>query len=181
MIKKALAAAALSSFLTLTIPAQTAFKYPEARKADVVEDYHGVKVADPYRWMEDTGSAETQAWIEAQNKLTNEYLGTISQRDALRKRLTELWDYERISAPSKIGDKYIYSRNDGLQNQSVLYITDSIDDPGKVFFDPNKLSEDGTAALSGSSFTDDGKLWAYGVARSGSDRTEWRIMNVETG
>jgi prolyl oligopeptidase len=181
MIKKFLAVAALSSFLTLSFPAQTGFKYPEARKGDVVDDFHGVKVADPYRWMEDTGSTETQAWIEAQNKLTNEYLGTISQRDALRKRLTELWDYERISAPSKVGDKYIYSRNDGLQNQSVLYITDSIDDPGRVFFDPNKLSEDGTAALSGSSFTKDGKLWAYGVARSGSDRTEWRIMNVETG
>ncbi|HSI89384.1 MAG TPA: prolyl oligopeptidase family serine peptidase [Pyrinomonadaceae bacterium] len=181
MIKKILTAAALSSFLTISISAQTAFKYPEARKGDVVEDYHGVKVADPYRWLEETGSTETQAWIEAQNKLTNEYLGTISQRDALRKRFTELWNYERISAPSKVGDKYIYSKNDGLQNQSVLYITDSVDDPGRVFFDPNKLSDDGTAALSGSSFSKDGKLWAYGVARSGSDRTEWRVMNVETG
>ena len=182
MFKKALLTAALVSFLLPAVPAQKkAYTYPEARKADVVEDYHGVKVADPYRWMEDTGSEETQAWIEAQNQLTNEYLGTITERDALRKRLTELWNYERISAPSKIGDKYIYSRNDGLQNQSVLYITDTIADPGKVFFDPNKLSEDGTAALSGSSFTDDGKLWAYGVAKSGSDRTEWRIMNVETG
>ncbi|HCA58278.1 MAG TPA: S9 family peptidase [Blastocatellia bacterium] len=163
------------------MPAQKGFEYPKARKADQVDDFHGVKVADPYRWMEDTGSAETQSWIEAQNKLTNSYFETIPQRARIRERLTEIWNYERVSAPSKIGKRYIYSRNDGLQNQSVLYITDSINDPGKVFFDPNKLSSDGTAALSGSSFTEDGKLWAYGVARSGSDRTEWRIMNVETG
>lgn len=181
MFRKALSLVTVLSVLVLTIPAQKGFEYPKARKADQVDDFHGVKVADPYRWMEDTGSAETQSWIEAQNKLTNSYFETIPQRARIRERLTELWNYERISAPAKIGKRYIYTRNDGLQNQSVLYITDSINDPGKVFFDPNKLSSDGTAALSGSSFTDDGKLWAYGVARSGSDRTEWRIMNVETG
>ncbi|MBX3266936.1 MAG: S9 family peptidase [Acidobacteria bacterium] len=181
MYRKALSLVTVLSVLVLTIPAQKGFEYPKARKADQVDDFHGVKVADPYRWMEDTGSAETQSWIEAQNKLTNSYFETIPQRARIRERLTELWNYERISAPAKIGKRYIYTRNDGLQNQSVLYITDSINDPGKVFFDPNKLSSDGTAALSGSSFTEDGKLWAYGVARSGSDRTEWRIMNVETG
>lgn len=181
MFRKALSLVTVLSVLVLTIPAQKGFEYPKARKADQVDDFHGVKVADPYRWMEDTGSAETQSWIEAQNKLTNSYFETIPQRARIRERLTELWNYERISAPAKIGKRYIYTRNDGLQNQSVLYITDSINDPGKVFFDPNKLSSDGTAALSGSSFTEDGKLWAYGVARSGSDRTEWRIMNVETG
>ena len=181
MFRKALSLVTVLSVLVLTIPAQKGFEYPKARKADQVDDFHGVKVADPYRWMEDTGSAETQSWIEAQNKLTDSYFETIPQRARIRERLTELWNYERISAPAKIGKRYIYTRNDGLQNQSVLYITDSINDPGKVFFDPNKLSSDGTAALSGSSFTEDGKLWAYGVARSGSDRTEWRIMNVETG
>lgn len=181
MFRKALSLVTVLSVLVLTIPAQKGFEYPKARKADQVDDFHGVKVADPYRWMEDTGSAETQSWIEAQNKLTNSYFETIPQRARIRERLTELWNYERISAPAKIGKRYIYTRNDGLQNQSVLYITDSINDPGKVFFDPNKLSSDGTAALSGSSFTEDGRLWAYGVARSGSDRTEWRIMNVETG
>ncbi|MBX3294207.1 MAG: S9 family peptidase [Acidobacteria bacterium] len=181
MFRKALSFVTVLSVLVLTIPAQKGFDYPKARKANQVDDFHGVKVADPYRWMEDTGSAETQSWIEAQNKLTNSYFETIPQRARIRERLTELWNYERVSAPSKIGKRYIYSRNDGLQNQSVLYITDSINDPGKIFFDPNKLSADGTAALSGSSFTEDGKLWAYGVARSGSDRTEWRIMNVETG
>lgn len=181
MFRKALSFVTVLSVLVLTIPAQKGFDYPKARKANQVDDFHGVKVADPYRWMEDTGSAETQSWIEAQNKLTNSYFETIPQRARIRERLMELWNYERVSAPSKIGKRYIYSRNDGLQNQSVLYITDSINDPGKIFFDPNKLSADGTAALSGSSFTEDGKLWAYGVARSGSDRTEWRIMNVETG
>ena len=181
MFRKALSLVTVLSVLVLTIPAQKGFDYPKARKADQVDDFHGTKVYDPYRWMEDTGSAETQSWIEAQNKIANSYFETIPQRARIRERLTELWNYERVSAPSKIGKRYIYSRNDGLQNQSVLYITDSINDPGKVFFDPNKLSTDGTAALSGSSFTEDGKLWAYGVARSGSDRTEWRIMNVETG
>ena len=156
-------------------------EYPKPRRSDQVDDYHGIKVYDPYRWMEDTGSDETQKWIGQENALTDAYFATIPQRESIKKRLTELWNYERISAPSKIGNKYLYSRNDGLQNQSVLYIADSVKDPGKVFFDPNKITSDGTAALSGSSFTDDGKLWAYGIAHSGSDRTEWRIMNVETG
>jgi prolyl oligopeptidase len=131
--------------------------------------------------MEETDSADTKAWIEAENKLTGSYLATIPEREKIKSRLTEIWNYERYSAPTKIGDFYIYSKNDGLQNQSVLYITKSIDDPGKIFFDPNKLSADGTAALSGSSFTDDGKLWAYGVAVAGSDRTEWHVMDVATG
>ena len=139
MFRKALSLVTVLSVLVLTIPAQKGFEYPKARKADQVDDFHGVKVADPYRWMEDTGSAETQSWIEAQNKLTNSYFETIPQRARIRERLTELWNYERISAPAKIGKRYIYTRNDGLQNQSVLYITDSINDPGKVFFDPNKL------------------------------------------
>lgn len=165
----------------LSVNAFGQLKYPEPRRSDQVDDYHGTKVHDPYRWMEDTSSKETQAWIGEENALTEAYFAKIPQRETIKKRLTELWNYERISAPSKIGDKYIYSRNDGLQNQSVLYITDSLDDPGKIFFDPNKISADGTAALSGSRFSEDGKLWAYGIAHSGSDRTEWRIMNVETG
>lgn len=169
------------SFLISGISAQTSFDYPKPRKSDQVDDFHGTKVSDPYRWMEDTKLPETQSWIEAENKLTDSYLATIPQREAIKTRLTELWNYERYSSPSKIGNKYIYSKNDGLQNQSVLYIADSINDPGRVFFDPNKLSADGTAALSGSSFTDDGKLWAYGVSIAGSDRTEWKIMDVETG
>lgn len=181
MFKKFSLLAILVSMLSASIPAQKAIKYPNAKKVDQVDDYHGTKVQDPYRWLENTASTETQTWIEEQNKITDAYLASIPQRAKIKARLTELWNYERFSAPSKIGNKYIYSKNDGLQNQSVLYIADSIDDPGKVFFDPNKLSTDGTAALSGSSFTDDGKIWGYGISRSGSDRTEWKFMNVETG
>ncbi len=169
------------ALLVSSVPAQTRVDYPKARRSEQIDDFHGTKVADPYRWMEDTSSSETTAWINAQNVLTDSFLQTIPEREPLKKRLTELWNYERFSSPSKVGNKFIYSKNDGLQNQSVLYIADSINDPGRVFFDPNKLTADGTAALNGSSFTDDGKLWAYGVAKSGSDRTEWRVMNVETG
>lgn len=181
MIKKLSLLLVLLSLLVSAAPAQSGFDYPKPRKSEQVDDYHGTKVYDPYRWMEDTTSADTQSWIEAENRLTSSYLSTIPERARIKARLTEIWNYERYSSPTKIGKKYIYSKNDGLQNQSVLYIADAINDPGKIFFDPNKLSADGTAALSGSSFTDDGKLWAYGVAKSGSDRTEWKVMNVETG
>ena len=181
MFRRSLASLSLLVFLFSSLAAQNAFDYPKAKKVEQVDDYHGTKVSDPFRWMEDTKSADVQSWIEAQNKLTDSYLTTIPEREAIKNRLTELWNYERYSAPGKVGNKYIYSKNDGLQNQSVLYITDSINDPGRVLLDPNKLSADGTAALSGSSFTDDGKLWAYGVAIAGSDRTEWKVMNVETG
>ena len=170
------------AFLAANAPAQSKFDYPKPRRGDQVDDYHGTRVPDPYRWMEQTESDETKSWIEAENKLTDAYLATIPQREKIKNRLTEIWNYERYSAPNKITDGfYIYSKNDGLQNQSVLYKTSSIEDPGTVFFDPNKLSADGTAALSGSSFTDDGKLWAYGVSIAGSDRTEWRVMDVATG
>jgi prolyl oligopeptidase len=182
MFKKTLAFVIVCSFLASTAAAQAKFNYPKPRRGDQVDNYSGTKIADPYRWMEETDSPETRAWIDAENKLTNSYLSTIPQREKLKNRLTEIWNYERYSAPSKIADNfYIYSKNDGLQNQSVLYKATSTSDPGSLFFDPNKLSSDGTAALSGSSFTDDGKLWAYGVAIAGSDRTEWHVMDVATG
>ncbi|PYS99668.1 MAG: S9 family peptidase [Acidobacteria bacterium] len=172
----------LATFLFTGAYAQTAFDYPKPKKVEQVDNYHGTQVSDPYRWMEDTDSADVQSWIASENKVTDAYFATIqTERDRIKSRLTELWNYERYSSPSKVGNHYIYSKNDGLQNQSVLFITDSIDSPGRILLDPNKLSADGTAALSGSSFTDDGKLWAYGVAIAGSDRTEWRVMNVETG
>jgi prolyl oligopeptidase len=181
MFRRSLVLFSLVAFLLTTISAQNGFNYPKPKKIEQIDDYHGVRVSDPYRWMEDTKAADLQSWIEEENKLTDGYLNSIPERDKIKARLTELWNYERYSAPSKVGNKYIYTKNDGLQNQSVLYIADSITDPGRVFFDPNKLSADGTAALSGSSFTEDGKLWAYGVAVAGSDRTEWKVMNVETG
>lgn len=182
MLKKSFALFLLLSFLTVSFPAQAKFTYPPAHRSDQVDDFHGVKVPDPYRWMEDTESADTRAWIEAENKLTESYLEKIPQRDKIKERLTALWNYERYSAPSKVADGfYIYSKNDGLQNQSVLYRANSVSDEGKIFFDPNKILADGTAALSGSNFTDDGKLWAYGVAIAGSDRTEWHVMDTATG
>ena len=182
MFRKGLLSVALVSLFTAAIPAQKGIAYPQAKKVDQTDNYHGISVPDPYRWMEDTTSADTQSWIESQNKLTNAYLATIPERAKIKARLTELWNYERYGAPAKIAEGfYIYTKNDGLQNQSVWYRAKSVDDPGSVFFDPNKLSADGTVALGGSSFTDDGKLWAYGIAKSGSDRTEWKIMNTETG
>jgi len=182
MYRKLLLCLVLVSFLTAAIPAQNGSGYPKAKKVEQVDDYHGVKVHDPYRWMEETKSADTQGWIEQQNKVTDAYFATIQEREKIKARLTELWNYERIGAPSKVAEGfYLYTKNDGLQNQSVWYRAKSIDDPGTVFFDPNALSEDGTVALSGSSFTSDGKLWAHGLAKSGSDRTEWRIKNLETG
>jgi len=181
LLKRGFALVLVCAFFAAAVPAQTKLDYPKPRRGDQVDDYSGTKVADPYRWMEETESAETTAWIEAENKLTNAYLSTIPERESIKKRLTEIWNYERYSAPSKVGDFYIYSKNDGLQNQSVLYKAKSIDDPGSVFFDPNKIREDGTAALNGSAFTDDGKLWAYGISQAGSDRTEWHVMDTATG
>ncbi len=182
MLKRSLALIVLSAFAAAVPASGQKWEYPEARRADQIDDFHGVKVADPYRWMEDTESPETRAWIEAQNKITFDYLGSIPQRAAIKDRLTELWNYERYSAPFKVADGfYVYSKNDGLQNQSVLYKAKSVDDPGTVFFDPNKLTKDGTAALGSSQFTDDGKIWAYSVAVAGSDRQEWKFMETATG
>lgn len=169
----------LLSFMSLMIFGQK-FDYPKPKKVEQVDDYSGTKVADPYRWMEEY-SADTNAWIQAQNKVTDAYLSQIPERNTIKERLTKLWNYEKYSSPSKHGNNYFYYKNDGLQNQYVLFIAKSVDDPGKVFLDPNKLSNDGTVALSGLSFTDDGKLVAIGTAAAGSDMTEWRVMEVETG
>jgi prolyl oligopeptidase len=156
-------------------------EYPQTKKVEQTDNYHGTKIADPYRWLEDDNSAETKAWVEAQNKVTFAYLNRIPEREQIKKRLTELWNYEKYSAPFKRGSKYFYYKNDGLQNQSVLYVADSVTDKGRVLLDPNKLSADGTIALSGLAISDDGKLMAYGLAGAGSDWQEWRFLDVETG
>lgn len=173
----------LSIFMSLSANsfAQTKIEYPQTRKVEQVDDYNGTKVSDPYRWLEDDNSAETKAWVEAENKVTFDYLNQIPERAAIKKRLTELWNYEKYSAPSKQGDKYFYSKNDGLQNQSVLYVSDSITDKGRVLIDPNTLSSDGTVALNGLTISDDGKLMAYGLSASGSDWSEWHFRDVATG
>ncbi|MDB5349924.1 MAG: f1pep1 [Planctomycetota bacterium] len=158
-----------------------AFDYPPAPKSDTVDDYHGNKVPDPYRPLEDPDSAETRAWVEAENKITFGYLEKIPARAAIKKRLTELWDYEKFGVPSKEGDRYAFTRNSGLQNQSVLYTADALDGEPKVLIDPNALTKDGTMALSGAKFSQDGKLFAYGLASAGSDWQEWKVRDVATG
>ena len=155
--------------------------YPESSRGEQVDDYHGVKVADPYRWLEDPDSEQTRAWVEAQNRVTSAYLAAIPERAPIRKRLTELWNYERYGVPNQHGGRYFFTRNDGLQNQNVLYRVDTLDGEPKIVLDPNTLSTDGTIALSGMSISEGGKLLAYGLSSGGSDWQEWKVREVETG
>ncbi|NEO98299.1 MAG: S9 family peptidase [Symploca sp. SIO2E9] len=158
-----------------------AIVYPPSRQVDQVDDYHGTKVADPYRWLEEPDSEETKAWVEAQNQVTFSYLSEIPAREKIKQRVTQLWNYEKFGTPFKEGNRYFYFKNDGLQNQSVLYTLNSLDAEPRVLLDPNTLSEDGTIALSGLEISEDGNLIAYGLSRSGSDWIEWKVRNVETG
>ncbi len=157
------------------------FTYPQAKKVDQVDDYHGVKVADPYRWLEDPDAPDSRAWIEAQNKLTFGFLDRIPERAKIKDRLTKLWNYEKYGPPFKEGGRYFYFKNDGLQNQNVLYTLKSLDAEPRVLIDPNKLSKDGTVALSGYAVSEDGKYLAYGLSTSGSDWQEWKVREIETG
>ena len=154
--------------------------YPETARGEVVDNYFGTEVPDPYRWLEDDNSEATAAWVAAENAVTEDYLSQIPFRDAIRTRLTQLWNYPKEGAPAKHGDWYYYSYNDGLQNQSVLYRTAQPGQAGEVFLDPNTLSEDGTVALSAVSFSKDGRYFAYAAAASGSDWVEIRVMDTET-
>ena len=175
--------AAWFGFLALSCSAAetTPFTYPQTRKVEHVDDYNGTKVADPYRWLEDDNSAETKAWVEAQNKITFDYLSKIPEREPIKRRLTELWNYERYGPPFKRGSRYFLSKNDGLQNQSVLYTMESLEATPRVLLDPNKLSADGTVALGSYDITEDGNLLAYGLSSSGSDWREWHVRDVRTG
>lgn len=155
--------------------------YPPTRKEAVTDTYHGTQVADPYRWLEDDNAEETKAWVEAQNRVTFGYLETIPERTSISNRLTQLWNFERWSPPSRHGGRYFVSRNNGLQNQSVLNTLSALDGELKELLDPNRLSADGTVALSGAAVSDDGGLLAYGISRSGSDWQEWRVRDVGTG
>src|SRR5262245_53992745 len=155
--------------------------YPATAKVDQVDDYHGTRVADPYRWLEDDNSDQTRAWIEAQNKVTFGYLESIPQRAAIKERLTKLWNYERYGVPSWEGGRYFFSKNDGLQNQSVLYTMKSLTDEPRVLLDPNKLSADGTVALGAVSVSDDGRLMAYSLSMAGSDWQEFKVRDIESG
>ena len=186
-LKHASLVASLLAMLGTNAVAQTcpvggvALNYPVTKKVDQVDNYHGTSIADPYRWLEDANSAETKAWVDAQNKITQAYLGQIPERESIKQRLTTLWNYERYGVPYKEGGRYFYSRNDGLQNQSVLYTMKSLADEPRLLLDPNKLAADGTVALAGSAVSPNGKYLAYGTAASGSDWNEWKVRDIESG
>jgi len=156
-------------------------EYPDAKKADTVDVYFGREVADPYRWLEDDNSAETAEWVEAENKITFEYLDKIPFRQQLKERLTEIWNYPKYRVPFKRGDKYFIQKNDGIQNQDVLYMMRSLDAESEVLLDPNTLSEDGTVALSDISVSKDGKYLAYSTSSGGSDWNEIYVLEIESG
>ncbi|HEY0552986.1 MAG TPA: prolyl oligopeptidase family serine peptidase [Thermoanaerobaculia bacterium] len=162
-------------------PAEKRIVYPEAPRSEQVDDYHGVKVADPYRWLEDLDSQPTHDWVAAENRVTGAYLAAIPEREPIRKRLTELWNYERYSVPARHGGRYFFSRNDGLQNQNVLYRVDALDGEPRLVLDPNTLSADGTVAVTGWSISEDGKRLAYGLSSGGSDWQEWRVRDIDSG
>lgn len=155
--------------------------YPPSHQDDTRDDYHGTTVADPYRWLEDTESEATAAWVQAQNELTRTYLDALPARDQLVQRLTELWNYERFGTPVRRGDHYFFTHNDGLQNQSVLYRADSLEAQRQVLLDPNQLSDDGTVALSAWAPSRDGRLLAYALADGGSDWRTIRVRDVASG
>jgi prolyl oligopeptidase len=160
---------------------ETKLKYPDTKKGDTTDTYHGTAVADPYRWLEaDVRESKAVAdWVEAENKVTFGYLESLPQRAALKTRVTELWDYEKFSAPFKVGGRYFFFRNSGVQNQNVLFVQESLDSEPRLLLDPNTWSKDGTVALSGLAVSDDGKYLAYGKAASGSDWNTWHVIKVD--
>ena len=158
-----------------------AIKYPAARVSGQVDDYFGVKVADPYRWMEDVDAPEVKTWVDGENAVTQAFLADVPSRNKIHARLMELNSYERVSAPGRAGGRYFFSKNSGLQNQAVIYWQEGPDGTPKVLLDPNTLAADGTIALGGSAVTDDGKLWAYALSEAGSDVEKIHVRNVATG
>ncbi|MFN8475488.1 MAG: prolyl oligopeptidase family serine peptidase [Anaerolineae bacterium] len=157
------------------------FAYPTTQTVDQIDDYHGIRVADPYRWLEDTDAPETRAWIETQNALTFDFLSCIPSRDGIRRRLTELWDIPTRWAPVKRGGRYFQLRNTGLQNQDALYVMDALDGEARILLDPNALSADGAVALTSWSVSDDGQWLAYATSAGGSDWLTWRVRDVSRG
>lgn len=158
----------------------TTMAYPETKKGNVVDTYFGTSITDPYQWLENDTAADVQAWVKAENEVTQNYLSQIPYREDIKKRLTQIWDYPKYSSPFKEGDWYYFFKNEGLQNQSILYRQKGLTGEPEVFLDPNKLSADGTASLASFEFSKDHKLCAVGVAQSGSDWNELFVMNVET-
>jgi prolyl oligopeptidase len=164
-----------------TAPQELPTSYPPAARGDYVGDYHGIKVPDPYRWMEEIDSAQTRAWVEAQGKLSSDYLAAIPGRDAIAQRLRTIWNFERWSAPEKHGRYWFYTHNDGLQNQPAIFVTSDPNTPARVLLDPNIYSKDGTLALREYAISDDGRLFAYALSDAGSDWQIWRVRDVAAG
>jgi len=160
---------------------QSAMTYPETKRVDHWDVYHGVRVHDPYRWLEDLDSPQTKAWVDAQNALAQPFLESIPARERIKARLTELWNYERYGVPIVKGGRYFYLRNDGLQNQSVLYVAESLDGEPRVLLDPNELSPDGTIALGEVVPSPDGRIIAYSLSDGGTDWRTWHFRDVNTG
>jgi prolyl oligopeptidase len=152
--------------------------YPETKVIKQIDNYHGVKVEDPYRWLEDDNSAETKTWVEVENKVTNRYLSQITFRENLKERLTALWNFDKMSTPFKKGKLFFSFKNNGLQNQSVLYSQASLQDNPIVVLDPNTLSNDGTTSLSGMDISKDGLYLAYGISKAGSDWVEIHVKDI---
>ncbi|MBL7883634.1 MAG: S9 family peptidase [Bacteroidia bacterium] len=155
--------------------------YPQTKKVDTIDTYFEAKIADPYRWLEDDRSAETEAWVKEQNGVTFNYLSTIPFRNKIKERLTQIWNFEKRSAPFKKGSKYFFYKNDGIQNQSVLYVQEGLNGTPKVLLDPNILAADGTVSLGGLSISKDGKYLGYSINRAGSDWSEIYVMEIESG
>ena len=172
-------------FVVLSVVARgaspVAWAYPAAPRGDVVDDYHGTKVADPYRWLEDLDSPQTRAWVDAERALTAKLLEQMPERTAIRARLKALWNYPRISMPSKRGGHYLVWKNDGLQDQSVLYVREQLHGPDRLLIDPNTLSTGGTVALGPVAVSEDGKWIAYALKSAGSDWEEFRVREIATG
>ena len=169
------------AIIATTMTQAQGLQYPKAAKDGTVDEYFGVKVSDPYRWLEDDKSAQTAAWVEAENRVTSDFLARIPFRGKLLKRLTELANYEKIGAPRKRHGKWYFYKNNGLQNQYVLYQMDELGGEPRVFLDPNTLSTDGTVALKGTYFSNNGKWMAYAISRSGSDWQEFYVIDLKTG
>ncbi len=180
MIKKLFLILATSMTLFSCAKKQEQIVYPETKKETVAEDYFGTEVKDPYRWLEDDRSEATEAWVKAENEVTFNYLSQIPYRDELKKQLSEIWNYEKLSAPFEEGDYTYYYKNNGLQNQSVLYRKKGKDGKEELFLDPNTFAEDGTTSLGGLSFSKNGKILAYSISEGGSDWRKIIIIDAET-
>ena len=173
--------ALMSAAIAGSASAMAPLGYPAAVRDAQIDVYHGVKVADPYRWLENIDSADTRAWVSAEDRLSRGFLDSISGRDRLEARVRKVWNFERWSPPERYGRTWLYTHNDGLQNQSVVFVTQDPGAPGQVLIDPNKLSADGTVALRETSMSADGRLFAYSLSDAGSDWQVWHVRDVATG